>query len=130
MAAQLNIEATNGSPLANGTGGIRSQVLFRQLNEQIRSLAGIFGLETDFDLVCECVNGGCFDRLAISAEDYEAVRRFPTRFIVRRGHVTERVERLVEDSDGYVVVEKIGADAEDAILQDPRRRRGNNGGTA
>jgi hypothetical protein len=109
--------------VSSGTGGIRSQVLVRQLNDQILSLGGIFGLETDFDLVCECANGGCFDRLRISPEEYEGVRRFPTRFIVKAGHANQQVERVVEDCDRYVVVEKIGPDAEAAILEDPRRGR-------
>jgi hypothetical protein len=33
--------------------GARSQLLFRQLNEQIRSIA----FDGDLDVVCECVNG-------------------------------------------------------------------------
>lgn len=96
----------------------RSQLLFRELNEQLRKLAG----GGDVDVVCECVNGSCFDRLVVRLDEYEAVRRFPTRFVVKEGHVAHDVERAVESHDGYVVVEKSGADAEHAIMLDPRRK--------
>ena len=96
----------------------RSQLLFRELNEQLRKLAG----GGDVDVVCECVNGACFDRLVVPLDEYEAVRRFPTRFVVKDGHVAHDVERAVESHDGYVVVEKSGADAENAIMLDPRRK--------
>jgi len=95
----------------------RSQLLFRELNEQIRKIAG----GGEVDVVCECVNDACFDRVVISLDEYEAVRRFPTRFVVKAGHAADDVERAVESHDGYVVVEKSGADAEHAILLDPRR---------
>jgi hypothetical protein len=49
------------------------------------------------------------------------VRRFPTRFLVKPGHVTAGSERIVELADGYVVVEKLGASAATAIRLDPRR---------
>ncbi len=118
MSAQPQIRTS-----ADDAAGVamRSQVLFRELNEQIRSLADGFGLGTDLDLVCECTNGGCFERITISPEDYEAVRRFPTRFMVKAGHATAEVERIVEEKARFVVVEKIGADAESAIRLDPRR---------
>lgn len=95
----------------------RSQLLCRRLNEQIRSIAG----QEDLCLVCECVSPSCFARVILPLAAYEAVRRFPTRFVVREGHVDAEVERAVESRDGVVVVEKIGADAERAIVFDPRR---------
>jgi hypothetical protein len=99
--------------------GIRSQLLVRELNEQIHTLDN--DAELDLELVCECVRGGCFERLTIPLEVYEMVRRFPTRFIVKPGHEDE-TERIAGEDDGYLVVEKIGVDAESAILFDPRRR--------
>jgi len=96
----------------------RSQLLFRELNEQLFKIAGA----GDVAAVCECVNGACFDRMVVSRDEYEAVRRFPTRFVVKEGHMAHDVERAVESHDGYVVVEKSGADAEHAIMLDPRRK--------
>jgi predicted methyltransferase len=49
------------------------------------------------------------------------VRRFPTRFLVKREHVAREGERIVEQNDGYVIVEKYGDAAVTAIQHDPRR---------
>jgi hypothetical protein len=103
--------------LETASPGGTSQLLFRQLNEQIRSIAA----GPDLDVVCECVNGACFERLVLPLDAYEAVRRFPTRFVVKDGHVSDDVEREVDGGKGFVVVEKSGVDAEQAIVLDPRR---------
>jgi hypothetical protein len=116
-------DATRDSAAAE-SGGVRGQVLFRRLNEQIRLLADKFGRDAEFDLVCECTDGGCFERLTVSSEDYEAIRRFPIRFVVKPGHAADQVERVVEQTARFLVVERIGADAETAIRLDPRRRVG------
>jgi hypothetical protein len=103
--------------LDSASPGGTSQLLFRQLNEQIRSIAA----GPEVDVVCECVNGACLERLVLPLDAYEAVRRFPTRFVVKEGHASEDVEREVDGGRGFVVVEKSGVDAEQAILLDPRR---------
>ena len=60
----------------------------------------------------------------MTAAEYEAVRRFPTRFFVKEGHEVAGGERVVGESEGYVVVEKIGAEGLRAVAIDPRRRAG------
>jgi hypothetical protein len=104
----------------SGLAGIRSQALFRELNEAIHRQADKFAVADDLELVCECEHGDCFARLSISADDYEAVRRFPTRFLTKPGHVSD-TDRIVEETARYEVVEKIGPSAEAAILLDPRK---------
>jgi hypothetical protein len=103
--------------LETASPGGTSQLLFRQLNEQICSIAAGPAL----DVVCECVDDACFERLVLPLDAYEAVRRFPTRFVVKEGHASHDVEREVEGGRGFVVVEKSGVDAEQAIVLDPRR---------
>jgi hypothetical protein len=103
--------------LEGSSHGGASQLLFRQLNEQIRSIAA----GPELDVVCECVSGACFERLVLPLDAYEAVRRFPTRFVVKEGRVSDDVEREVDGGRSFVVVEKSGVDAEQAILLDPRR---------
>jgi hypothetical protein len=99
----------------------RSQALFRELNEEIRRIADSFGIDEDLELVCECEHGDCFARLPVSPDDYETVRRFPTRFLIKPEHVGAD-DRIVHETARYVVVEKIGPSAETAILRDPRKR--------
>jgi hypothetical protein len=85
----------------------RSQALFRELNEEIRRIADSFGVDEDLELVCECGHGDCFARLSLSADAYEAVRRFPTRFLTKPEHVGPD-DRIVHETALYVVIEKIG----------------------
>ena len=101
--------------------GIRRQVLVRGVNERIRSLADGVDVDGEFDLVCECTNGGCFERLTISLDEYEALRRFPSRFAVKPGHADPNVERIVEEAPHFAVVEKVGPEVEQAIVLDPRK---------
>ena len=59
----------------------------------------------------------------LTLENYEEVRRFPTHFIVAAGHVCGEYERVVEQVDGYVVVEKFGEAGIEALKWDKRRGR-------
>jgi hypothetical protein len=105
------------------SSGARRQVLFRDLNEEIRRIADSFDADAALELCCECELGECFARLSVSHQQYEAVRRFPTRFLVLADHVSpeERVVEVLSGTDS-VVVEKIGAGARTAILGDSRKR--------
>jgi len=100
---------------------VPSQVLFRELNEEIA--ARDHGVAPELEVVCECERRSCTGGVHLSTVEYEAVRRFPTRFIVRSGHAADEGERVVEAHPHYLVVEKVGLSAQVAIRLDPRRRR-------
>jgi len=95
------------------------QIALRQVNEEIRRFAENSGLP-ELDLFCECERVDCLDRLSVQIDDYEAVRRFPTHFVVRPAHL-DAEDRIIEETPEYVVIEKVGPDAAVAISQDPRR---------
>ncbi len=121
-----------GAPAADGDGaasGADRQVLFRHLNEEIRRIADSFDPDEALELCCECELGDCFARFSVSHQQYETVRRFPTRYLVLADHVSSE-ERIVEvlSGSGSVVVEKIGVGAQTAILGDSRKRSANGGG--
>ncbi|HEY4237432.1 MAG TPA: hypothetical protein VGM45_08870 [Gaiellaceae bacterium] len=121
-----------GAPAADGDGaanGARRQLLFRDLNEEIRRIADTLDADASLELCCECEVEDCSARLSVSHAQYEAVRRFPTRFMVLADHVSPE-DRIVEvlSGSGSVVVEKVGAGAQTAILDDPRKRSANGGG--
>src|SRR3954454_10735512 len=67
------VSAYEGLP---ADAGVRSQLLAREVNEQIRSIAVGFEVEEALDLICECQNG-CFETIALPWDAYEAIRRFP-----------------------------------------------------
>ena len=101
-----------------------NQVLFREVNEQIRSLSGQFGDGGTLELICECSQDSCMSLFAVSLEEYEEVRRFPTRFFVAPGHEIPEIERIVASTEVYNVVEKFGAAGPVAVRMDPRGHNG------
>ena len=94
------------------------QSLFREVNERIGELAD---LRDEIEILCECGYEGCKERVVLTEERYEALRRIPTHFAVLPGHEIPAVERVVERHDGFVVVEKFGEGAIVAVRLDPRR---------
>ena len=104
----------------------KNQSLFRDVNEQIEKLHERFEREQARSeiaaFVCECANEHCTEQIGLSLDEYEAVRRIPTHFLVCRGHNIPEVERVVAEQDGFVVVEKFGVAGAAAVRLDPRRR--------
>jgi len=99
-----------------------NESIFREVNEQIKSLNRDFGDELrTMTAVCECAGGDCTERLEISVRDYEEVRADPRRYIVIPGHEVPEFEVAIDHRDGYDVVEKReGLPAEIAERTDPR----------
>ena len=95
----------------------KNQALFRDVNERIEELVGE-AWHPEF--VCECADEHCIETLELSLAEYESIRASPIRFPVKVGHDYPEFERVVALSDGYAVVEKIGAAAEVAKTLDPR----------
>jgi hypothetical protein len=101
----------------------RNQSLFRAVNEQIEATNERFGVASeDVEFVCECAAEFCMERLTLTLAQYEELRQMPTRFIVKSGHVYPEFERVVEEINGYVVVEKFGKAAAEARKLDERSR--------
>ena len=97
---------------SSGETAACNEVLFREVNERIAEMTRRLN-ETGFNLlICECSNPNCAESLEITAQEYEAVRAHPARFIIVNGDQTPEVERVVGGGDRYLVVEKTGAAAE------------------
>lgn len=60
------------------------------------------------EIRCECGHHRCAGHIITTVEDYEQVRRFPARFFIKEGHEISETERIVDQGEGYVVVEKGG----------------------
>jgi len=97
-----------------------NQVLFREVNEKIRSLSSRFGDEASMELICECSQESCMTQLTVSPAAYEEVRQFPARFFVAPGHEIPAIERVVAATDVYNVVEKFGEAGPVAARTNPR----------
>jgi hypothetical protein len=101
----------------------QNELLLREINERLRELGEGFSLVSDeAEFVCECANSSCTERIRMSLQTYEQIRAEATRFFVIKGHEEPDYERVVEDRDRYLVVEKLpGGPAGFAIRDDPRR---------
>ena len=85
-----------------------NEAAFRAVNEQIDSLSSRFGLGSDaLEFVCECGNPGCADRILLTRDEYMRVREDSRRFAVVPGHEIEDTEEVVDENDGYLVVQKL-----------------------
>ena len=100
----------------------RNEALFREVNERIDELAETFDLREEIQILCECGTVDCDGRIVLSQSEYETLRGIPTHFAVLAGHDIPAVERIVEQNERFVVVEKFGESARTAITLDPRRR--------
>ena len=57
--------------------------------------------------LCECSNDDCASTVELHWDEYRAVRANADRFVIRPGHETAEVDRVIEQHDGYVVVDKL-----------------------
>ena len=99
-----------------------NEAVFREVNERIEDLAEGFALTSQpLDLVCECGDASCRERITMSHGEYEQLRSESHRFAVYPGHEATDVEAIVERRDGYDIVEKeTGAPERIAEETDPR----------
>ena len=101
----------------------RNEALLREVNERIEELGRSAQAWSDdgvVEFLCECgEEGGCGQRVRMPPDAYERMRQQDDRFVVRPGHETPEIERAVEWTDSYVIVDKIRA-AEPYVGDDPR----------
>ena len=79
----------------------------RSVNERIAATNERFDVGLgEARFVCECADEHCSEQITVPLMRYEQVRLFRRQFIVLADHVDTRFEEVVEQGDGYVVVEK------------------------
>jgi hypothetical protein len=82
----------------------RNQAIFREVNERLREIANPVEISTDY--VCECSAVDCHIAIELELDEYEAVRSLPNVFVIEPGHERLEVERVLEENDRYMLVEK------------------------
>jgi hypothetical protein len=97
----------------------KNQSLFREVNERILDLASS---ASSAGFVCECMNVECDEQLSLTIEQYESIRSHSNRFFVLPGHQVPELEQVVDSTDRYLVVSKLGAGHAVAEGLDPRKR--------
>ena len=104
----------------------KNQVLFRSAHGRVKELNETFSLIAPLDeWMCECANSDCVERIEMSVGAYEAVRRHEARFFVTPSdrHFWPDVERVIEHTDRYWVVERVGRTGGSAARDDGRSSR-------
>ena len=96
------------------------QALRREVNQRTRALHDPFASE-ELDVYCECGRAGCSNRVTVSTQTYDELRRVPTHFLVKTGHAADD-DRVVGEWDEFVVVEKFGRSGVEAVALDRGRR--------
>jgi hypothetical protein len=99
-----------------------NEVVFREVNERLRELGESFSLVSEVaEFVCECANTSCTERIQLTLSEYERVRSDPKWFFLIPGHEELSYERVIEEHETYLIVEKLpGGPAGIAIRDDPR----------
>jgi hypothetical protein len=101
-----------------------NQSRFREINERIEpSNAAHAWIDPPFaDWVCECARTDCMTAVQLSVAEYETIRSDAAKFLVAPSdeHVFPEVEQVVERTDRYWIVEKLGTAGDVSEDLDPR----------
>jgi len=88
-----------------------NEALFRDVNERIKETslrldAPVEEAPRYLEFLCECADTRCTDKVKLTLEEYEEIRRESTHFVVRAGHQKGGIEDAVWSSERFLVVEK------------------------
>ena len=92
----------------------KNESLFRAVNQQIEHITSELGEDdsAEIEVLCECGREGCDSLISLPAGEYDRVHFQLDRFVLAPGHATSEIENVVEEHDGWIVVDKFG-DAEE-----------------
>ena len=86
-----------------------NEALLREVNEKIHEVGQSLQVLPDGELLdfrCECGDPECDSPVSMTAEEYEHVRSDKDRFAVLPGHEETKIERVMERTDRYFIVDK------------------------
>jgi hypothetical protein len=93
---------------------------FRKANETLEGKVVELSLtEERTPYLCECDDPSCTEIVRLTIPEYEAVRSKPSQFVVIPDHDASPAE-VVEEHEGFTLIEKTGAEAELVEEQYPR----------
>jgi hypothetical protein len=90
----------------------RNEELFQIVNRQIEKLEVTLGQRRTFSMVCECGKKHCLEGFDVEPAVYQRVRANPLLFFVVPDHEDSQVEKVIERTPQYLVVQKVGRAAE------------------
>jgi Icc-related predicted phosphoesterase len=87
----------------------KNEALLREVNERIHEVGERLQVLPDDDMLdfrCECGSPACENYVSMTASKYEDVRSDNDRFVLVPGHEDPEIERVMERTERYVVVDK------------------------
>jgi hypothetical protein len=101
----------------------KNDATFREANERIEAAVEEHGFDDPVPFICECAEMHCTELIQLPLAEYQRVRTNPRWFINVPGHqvAMRGAGSVVEERDGYVIVEKEGHAGEVAeqLARDP-----------
>jgi hypothetical protein len=100
-----------------------NEAIFRQVNEEIRSVGNELGVDEGMiTVICECGDSQCTDRIRLPLAEYERVRGDSLLYVIASGHEFPEIESIVERARGHDVVRKQAPEAAEIAREtDPRK---------
>jgi hypothetical protein len=84
----------------------RNSSLFRAINDHIAEMSRGIPASREFEVLCECDSLDCTQTIALRVDQYEELRNREGAFIVLPGHEGSGSDRIVSETDRYLVLEK------------------------
>jgi hypothetical protein len=99
-----------------------NETQFRDANERLAETSAEWGVTAGaLELLCECADLDCTERIGVNPHEYERARSESTLFLLEPGHEDSEVEVVVEANERFVLVRKQGEAGDVALETDPRR---------
>jgi hypothetical protein len=100
----------------------RNEEVFRDVNARIEQGVEMHDVPGRVRYHCECERASCFEMVSLERADYERVAAERYRFVVAPGHEDSKIERVVEQHESYLVVEKVGEARKQLDRDHPQQR--------
>ena|SRR5579859_3674308 len=100
----------------------RNEEIFREVNRRIEEGAEQHQVAGALPFHCECGRASCLETIDIPASRYAKIMAERYRFVVLPGHDDPEIERTVETTPEYLIVEKIGEAREQVDRDHPQKR--------
>jgi hypothetical protein len=98
----------------------QNEALFRTANERMADWEEQHAESQTELYFCECADVQCREKVLLRKADYEKVRADPRHFVVAVGHEVPDIETVIEQTEGWAIVEKPPELEEEMERLDPR----------
>lgn len=95
--------------------------MYRKANERARAWDDRHSDSEVASYFCECAEPKCRERVRLRETDYERVRSDSRHFVIVPGHELPDLETVIEQHEGWSIIEKAPEVTRTVEALDPRR---------